>query len=381
MEEDDSRVASTSSLVEMRPSSRQAIGASKKIIGIICLRILVEVSLGATTKMVYSRYSNPGIMLMFCTIFMIMTCCLLHIPNALGVPLLPSIFGGDTRWRDLPWGGFKGLILPTISLAGSLTLKQLISGTGSGPGYLEMLSGIGMPVAACVQYYVMGTRVSKVGFISCCIAGSCWAMCLPILGIKEPFIAVAACFLNSYRAAATKKSNEKYRLTPGLALIVTSCLSLPFYLMFGFVFNELSENSAVAHHIQDWPNLFIWDRIGGHWVPCGIYSDVLLYFTCATMSNLIVFVLFDMASPVSYMIAGSICGVAQTTFDIFYIDYNLVKYVFFLLGIDSSGILQAMKNKVKINIITIVAFCLKCLYVIIYAVDKFMTTKKAGLEK
>eukprot|EP00915_Cephaloidophora_sp_WS-2016_P005522 GHVH01007345.1.p1 GENE.GHVH01007345.1~~GHVH01007345.1.p1 ORF type:complete len:390 (-),score=64.93 GHVH01007345.1:105-1274(-) len=311
---------------------------------------------------------NPAINLVFTNIFMLGCCVIFHLINKV-FPLLPVAFGGS--WSKPNWEAIKGLLIPTLCLNGSILLKQNII-KNSGPGYAEMIAGIAVPVSAVVQYFLNGTTIGKLGIASCVVAFGGYGLCLPVCGATELIGGFGAATLNVFRASLTKRSNKKVKLSPGLNLVYTCVIGLPFYAVMAicgemFLYDYNPE--------YNWRLLFT--KVGPFPFFNSTFATQMFLAFC---SNIIVFVIYDLASPLTYVICAGLKGIVQTFFDIFYIDYYFicfVKTLFPKMSVDP----MKFKNHKSMTKTAMAAFGCKLTYFILYVTEKIIGKKKKEREQ
>jgi len=353
------------------------------VVAVIALRLVVEVFLGLMTKAVYDLQPNPAINLVCTNIFMGVMCITLNLVNKL-FPLMPSVFGGS--W-SVQWSAVVGLLIPTACLCGSILLKQnIISNTG--PGLAEMIAGIGVPVSAVIQYFVNGVKIGYLGIASCVVATGCFCACIGGATWGQLVGGFAAACLNVTRASMTKKSNANFKLSAGLNLLYTCVLGLPFYIIMvpigqywlysDQIFFETTVINGVVYQARNWTLLF-------HWYGKFPYMPVATFgiqLFLALASNIVVFVLYDIASPLTYVISAGLKGVIQVFFDIFYIDYKMVVWFHdklgFLKNYTEQQLMKKFRKKGETTKLQKWGFGLKCLYFCLYATEKVIAkiTKK-----
>jgi len=349
-----------------KPALAERATPARTVISVIAVRLVIEIFLGTFTKAVYKLQPNPATNLVCTNIFMALMCIILHLVNKM-FPFMPSAFGG--KWSPIQWNAIVGLLIPTVCLCGSILLKQNII-KNSGPGYAEMIAGVGVPVSAIIQYFVNGVTIGWLGIASCVVAFGCYAACFPVCGWVELVGGLGAASLNVTRASMTKKSNKNFKLPAGLNLLYTCMIGLPFYFVMVFVGDYWLYKDQITD-TYNWTNLFYF--LGP--IPIAPVPEFGIQLFLAFCSNIVVFVLYDIASPLTYVISAGLKGIIQTFFDIFYIDYYIVLGMKALLP-NSNLDPERYKNKHKMSTMGIVAFSMKLLYFFLYVTEKIITKRK-----
>jgi len=338
------------------------------VVSVVFLRLCIEVLLGTYTKAVYRLQPNPAINLVFTNITMLLLSVLFHLLNK-AVPIMPAAFGG--QWSKPQWGAVKGLLFPTLCLCGSILLKQNII-KNSGPGYAEMIAGVAVPISATIQYFVNGVTIGYLGIASCLVAFTCYAACFPVCGASELVGGLGAAALNVTRASFTKKSNKDHKLSPGLNLVYTCLLGLPFYVVMALVGEYLWFE---YDPLYNWRNLFFW--VGPIPLPVGTFFIQMFMAFC---SNIVVFVLYDIASPLTYVISAGLKGIVQTFFDIFYVDYYVILLIKKMIP-SADFDAEKYKNKKVMTKMGLFAFIMKLLYFFLYVLEKILAKRKKDKEE
>lgn len=346
------------------------------VFGVIATRIFIEIFLGTYAKAVYALQQNVPLNLVFTNITMFVLCLAGHGIYKICPKFLPQAFGG--KWSVINWGAVKGLALPTVCLALSIMCKQTVI-SGSGPGYAEMIAGIAVPISAVMQYFINGIKIGKIAILSCVVAGVCFCLCFGC-GAMELTMGVVAALLNVLRAVISKKSNSKHKLTPGLNLVYTCILGLPIYIicailghMFVYQTEWWLETRNKGKPFKPPTNLLVFNEDDKITFPF-LQFDFWMQMVFAFLSNIIVFVIYDIASPLTYFIAAGLKGVVQTLCDIFRIDYLFVKALNLIPFINADA--EKYKNKKELTKVAIYAFVAKVCYFLLYCLDKIIGQRK-----
>eukprot|EP00915_Cephaloidophora_sp_WS-2016_P005078 GHVH01006758.1.p1 GENE.GHVH01006758.1~~GHVH01006758.1.p1 ORF type:complete len:371 (+),score=46.13 GHVH01006758.1:72-1184(+) len=337
------------------PENQQNISPVSTVMTVILLRYVVEISLGVVAKNLYNGYSqNVAGNLFFEFVVFFPLCFLFNWCNNHGLRIFSRSFGGEWKFS---LNALKILSLPSTFWCLQILFKQTLLKDTGGPGYAEMLTGISILIGAIVQYFVNGI---KTGIFGLCAAVLCAVTSMIAGYIVGHFITGVFCALfNVCRSSLMKKANAQLKQPVALNLLYCEMFAIPILftvMLFNEYFHFGGEMTTVA-------KLGRTDRIVGFWGQFEVSGMFKYYFGCipalrpvsfcfilfSLASNILVLTIYDLCSPVTYLVASQMKGVIQTAADIFFIDYFIV-----ILIND-----MAIKNRNKLTTVVIVAFTIK----------------------
>eukprot|EP00915_Cephaloidophora_sp_WS-2016_P004822 GHVH01006432.1.p1 GENE.GHVH01006432.1~~GHVH01006432.1.p1 ORF type:complete len:431 (-),score=42.31 GHVH01006432.1:1146-2438(-) len=364
---------------------------SKVVISIIALRFSIEIVFGIFLKSLYKNISRNVAGNLFFEILSFFPIVLaLNALNRKGYKVLPMLFGG--KWT-FNWSIFKVMSIPGLFFVVVIIMKQTLIRNTGGPGYTEMLTGLSLSFGAIIQYYFNGIKTGILGCMAACLCLITACIAGVIVGYDCLLLGAIAAVCNVMRSSLLKKANQKYKQPAGLNLLYTQAICLP--ILFALMcWNEYYYSTLghvpTSHHGAV-------DRIGGFWTNLEISGLFQMYWGCIPFfqpmyfviilvsftTNIIVIILFDLCSPLTYFVTAQLKGIVQVTADVFYVDYILILLmnllIFLLSGRPNYIDAASYKNRHPVGNLVILAFVIKAIAASLYITEKIIKRKKKKL--